>query len=128
MVAARRLHNYGAHVEVVITKSPANFKEIPAHQLDILQQMNIPIYETGANLNTQNIDLILDGMLGYSLQGNPRGNVATLIEWANTTDAPILALDTPFETRYHLWANIRLCHPCYRHNDAGIAETRASQR
>lgn len=95
MVAARRLHNYGAHVELVITKSLANFKDIPAHQLDILQQMNIPIYETGANLNTQNIDLILDGMLGYSLEGNPRGNVATLIEWANTIDASILALDTP---------------------------------
>ena len=41
------------------------------------------------------IDLIIDALIGYSLQAAPRGNALELINWANTQDAPILCLDTP---------------------------------
>ena len=41
------------------------------------------------------MDLIIDGLIGYSLSGAPRGPVAQLIRWANAQSAPILALDTP---------------------------------
>jgi NAD(P)H-hydrate epimerase len=40
-------------------------------------------------------DLIVDGVIGYSLKGAPRGTAADLIRWANLQDAPILALDAP---------------------------------
>ncbi len=40
-------------------------------------------------------ELILDGIIGYSLRGAPRGSAAQLIRWANQQDAPILALDAP---------------------------------
>jgi NAD(P)H-hydrate epimerase len=40
-------------------------------------------------------DLILDGLIGYSLKGAPRGHTAELITWANAASAPILALDVP---------------------------------
>ena len=40
-------------------------------------------------------DLILDGVIGYSLKGAPRGAAAALIDWANGQRAPILALDVP---------------------------------
>jgi NAD(P)H-hydrate epimerase len=39
--------------------------------------------------------LVLDGLLGYSLAGAPRGHAATLIAAANDSRVPILALDVP---------------------------------
>ena len=39
--------------------------------------------------------LIIDGVIGYSLKGNPRGGAGELIRWANSQNAPILALDAP---------------------------------
>jgi len=44
---------------------------------------------------TQSPDLILDGLIGYGLKGAPTGKTADLIEWANETGVPILALDVP---------------------------------
>lgn len=40
-------------------------------------------------------DLVVDGIIGYSLSGPPRGPAANLIRWATEQKAPILALDTP---------------------------------
>lgn len=43
----------------------------------------------------QDIDLIIDGLLGTGLRAAPRGSYATLIEMANRYRAPKLALDIP---------------------------------
>jgi NAD(P)H-hydrate epimerase len=40
-------------------------------------------------------DLVLDGLLGYSSRGAPRGTVADLIGIANTSSVRILAVDIP---------------------------------
>jgi NAD(P)H-hydrate epimerase len=40
-------------------------------------------------------DLILDGLIGYSLRGAPRGRPAELVYWANACAAPVLSLDVP---------------------------------
>ncbi|MDP1715787.1 MAG: NAD(P)H-hydrate epimerase [Anaerolineales bacterium] len=93
MTAARRLHNWGANVFVALTKSADGMRGVPAHQLDILKRMNIPIIEPASLPAT--VDLILDAIIGYSLSGSPRGTAADLIRWANMQNAPILALDTP---------------------------------
>ncbi len=95
LVCARRLHNWGAKVQVVISKPADCFTPIPAHQLDILPKMQVPVLSTTDIDQITNPDLIIDGLVGYSLKGNPRGNVATLIEWANQQPVPILALDVP---------------------------------
>ena len=34
-------------------------------------------------------------MIGYSLEGAPRGEAGTLIRWANGQAAPVLSLDIP---------------------------------
>lgn len=95
LVCARRLHNYGANVTVYVTASDENFTPIPAHQLDILRRMNIPVALADA-INTQAApDLVIDGVIGYSLKGAPRGAAGDLIRWANNTSAPILSLDAP---------------------------------
>lgn len=39
--------------------------------------------------------LVVDGLIGYSLQGAPRGAAAALIRAANASGAPVLSLDVP---------------------------------
>jgi NAD(P)H-hydrate epimerase len=95
LVAARRLHNYGAHVRIFVTRRDAEFTPIPAHQLGILRRMGIDIARANALPPALATELILDGVIGYSLRGAPRGAAATLIRWANDQRAPILALDAP---------------------------------
>lgn len=93
MTAARHLHNWGADVVIALTKSADEFRGVPAHQLDILKRMNIPIFES-ASLPSD-VELILDAIIGYSLGGSPRGAAAELINWANEQLAPITSLDVP---------------------------------
>ncbi len=95
LVCARRLHTWGALVQVVVTHSPANFTPIPAHQLDIVQRMNVPVAGADALTQVQSPELIVDGLIGYRLEGAPHGTIADLIRWANAQAAPILALDVP---------------------------------
>lgn len=93
MTAARRLHNWGADVFVALTKSADDYRGVPAHQLDILQRMGIPIVDSASLPPTPS--LILDSIIGYSLSESPRDAAADLIRWANKQSAPILSLDTP---------------------------------
>ncbi len=95
LVCARRLHNFGADVLVVLTKPGSQFTAVPAHQLSILQSMGVPVLPADQIGSASSPDLIIDGIIGYSLQGAPRGTAVTLIEWANDQPAPILALDIP---------------------------------
>lgn len=96
LVCARRLYNWGACVQVFLTKSPQAFTGVPAHLLDILQQMNVPIAQAKTVTQVEKVNLIIDGIIGYSLSGAPRGAAADLIRWANAHEnTPILALDTP---------------------------------
>ncbi len=90
LVAARHLANWGAKLAVLTTKDPDDYQAIPAHQLDIIKRMKIDINNTEFEA-----ELIIDGLIGYSLNGNPRGKAAELIDWANQTGAPILSLDIP---------------------------------
>ncbi len=93
MTAARHLHNWGANVVIALTKPADEYRGVPAHQLDILKRMNVPIFEPASLPAT--VDLILDAIIGYSLSGSPRGAAAELINWANEQHAPIISLDTP---------------------------------
>lgn len=94
LVCARHLHNYGAQVKVYLTKPDNKFTSVPGHQLEVLRQMQISIH-TVEDLHNTPADLIIDGIIGYSLAGAPRGTAAELTCWANQQPAPILALDVP---------------------------------
>jgi NAD(P)H-hydrate epimerase len=95
LVCARRLHIYGAQVQVFLTRSDEAFKPVPAHQLDILGRMGVPILPADAVPVAAPPELIIDGIIGYSLKGAPRGNADYLIRWANEQEAAILSLDAP---------------------------------
>jgi NAD(P)H-hydrate epimerase len=93
MTAARHLYNWGANVVVALTRPVDELRGVPAHQLDILKRMHVPVI-TPASLPST-FELILDAIIGYSLSGSPRGVAAELINWANEQHSPIISLDTP---------------------------------
>lgn len=102
LVAARRLHNWGAEVTVALGQSPEAMTPVPAHQLDILQRMEVPGTDAQAELVGHGVlavassfELILDGLIGYSLKGAPTGLIGDLVRLANAAAAPVLSLDAP---------------------------------
>lgn len=95
LVAARRLHNWGAKVQVFTTSEAENFTPVPKHQYSILARMGVSIALADEINEVGEIDAILDGIIGYSLNGDPRGPAASMIQWANTQNVPLVALDTP---------------------------------
>ena len=92
MVAARHLHNRGATISAKLIGDPAGMKEIPGHQWDILQTMALTQAD---DPDLSQADLILDAIIGYGLQGNPRGLAADWIQRVNESGRPVLALDAP---------------------------------
>lgn len=94
LVAARRLHNWGAAITVVLSQ-PESMTGVPGHQLAILKQMGVQIGNAAIVSNVAADHLILDGLIGYSLNGPPFGQVADLIRWANGQSTSVLSLDVP---------------------------------
>ena len=94
LVCARRLANWGAGVEVFLSKPRQGFTEVAGHQLDVVKSMNIPSMAATPQADAS-YDLVIDGIIGYSLRGAPRGAAADMIRWARTQSASVLALDTP---------------------------------
>jgi NAD(P)H-hydrate epimerase len=96
LVAARRLHNWGAEVSVLLAQPAGQMTPVPGHQLDILDRMGIDIVAGPSDLASNEVPaVVLDGLIGYSLKGAPYGVICDSIIWANEQTAPVLALDTP---------------------------------
>ena len=94
LVAARLLFAWGAVPEVILARPRADLSPVTAHQLATLERLGIPVHEPPADALPET-DLILDGLLGFSLRGDPRGETARLIALANDHPAPVLAIDLP---------------------------------
>jgi NAD(P)H-hydrate epimerase len=93
LVAARRLVCWGAHPSVWLARPSDELTPVPASQLAVLDRLGVTIHEEGTPAEAG--DLILDGLIGYSLNGRPLGRARELIEWANLQRAPTLSLDLP---------------------------------
>src|SRR5207245_7746536 len=65
----------------------------PLEQLHILEKMGVPILSTEYAL--RDCELLIDGLIGYGLEGNPRDRIAMIIKDANASGRPILGLDLP---------------------------------
>lgn len=94
LVCARRLHNLGCDVQVYLSAAD-KMTSVPGHQLLIIRSMGLVVYAAEELRNEESADLIIDGIVGYSINGDPRGNVKGMIDWANQQSSPVLALDTP---------------------------------
>ncbi len=96
LVAARRLACWGGDILVALAQPANDMTPIPAHQLDILKRMDVEVSDVSA-LSERDVRpaAVLDGLIGYSLSGDPTGDSARLITWANQQDGPIISLDVP---------------------------------
>ena len=95
LVCARRLHGWGASIDIVLAVPDSRMNDVPAHQLDILRRMDLGSIDAADIGRMEKPELIIDGIIGYSLSGAPREAAADLIRWANACPAPVLALDLP---------------------------------
>lgn len=98
MVAARHLANRGSDVEVVLSDA-GRLAAVPAHQRTILVAMGVPVHGSEA-LPGPLSDLlagavVVDALLGYSLNGDPREPAAGLIRAVAVAGSPVVALDLP---------------------------------
>jgi NAD(P)H-hydrate epimerase len=88
LVAARHLAVAGADVSLALAADPDDLAPVTAEQLAILTRMGVQIEPP-----PDDPDLVVDAVLGYSQQGDPRGTAASLIEWS--AGRRVLALDVP---------------------------------
>ena len=98
LVAGRRLHGWGATIRTVLAQEPEGFAPVPAKQLAILRRLGVDVVTSEGLVATPEgptPDLVIDGIIGYSLRGAPHGEAETLIRWSGSAGAPILALDVP---------------------------------
>jgi len=95
LVCARRLHNWGASVRVLMTAEPQRLGDVPRQQHSILEQMGLRIDVAGEEDELYESDLVVDELIGNSLRGAPSGVAASLIRRANSQSAPVLSLDVP---------------------------------
>lgn len=90
LVAARFLHNWGLDVRVVMPENPkSNLNKRHVLSLKVSNVMFIK------NANFPKNAVIIDSLLGYGINGNPRKSFASLIRKANAAKAKILSVDIP---------------------------------
>ncbi len=95
MVAARHLANRGCSVEVHLSRPP-RVGGVTDHQRTILEAMGMAVAARAPE--RADADVIVDGVIGYSLVGSPSGPAADLIAWASDREAEgttVVALDVP---------------------------------
>lgn len=91
LVAARHLTNAGIDVSVTSSRPPEALSGAAGHQLRVLNAMGVALDPEPRS----DADVVVDAVLGYSLNGPPRNRAEALISWANTFAGPVVALDNP---------------------------------
>lgn len=99
LVAARFLSNWGAKVNIIIASHP-----------DQLHPLTKDLYGTATAMHTNRMtavdqlrwqlamkqsDLLIDGLIGYNIKGDPEGMYVQLINLANHAGKKILSIDCP---------------------------------
>jgi len=97
--AARHLVNHGwKHITVVLADT--DLKPDGAHHLALLEKMQIPILVYGTEQKEArgaiaHAEVVIDALIGYHLDGAPRGAFAELIEIIEKSAARIISYDIP---------------------------------
>jgi len=96
LCCARHLLNHGIGISVVLSKEPQQLRGPAAHQLRTLITAGAaPVKPSAARAAIERADVTVDALVGYSLEGAPRGRVAELIELSNRLSKLTLSLDLP---------------------------------
>jgi hydroxyethylthiazole kinase-like uncharacterized protein yjeF len=91
-VAARVLREHFQHVHVVFT---GDAQRLPADATAAHRRFVEAGGTTAVEPPVATPGLVIDGLLGIGISRPPDGRIADLVLWANSTRAPILALDVP---------------------------------
>lgn len=94
--AARHLHNRGLEVCLILANNTKELHEPALAQFNILRQTSATLIPPADVVKSiRSAALVVDALLGYSLQGAPRGRIKELIEICNREAARVLSLDLP---------------------------------
>ncbi len=93
---ARHLHNRGFKVQLLLTRPPEILDGAAGAQYSILSSTGIVAsgLEDSKRLISE-ATVVIDALIGYSLQGAPRGDTALLIDASNQCARSVVALDIP---------------------------------
>lgn len=96
LVAARHLQEAGLELTVVYAADRRSLAGSAALQRDIAERLGIRCLQYGADeIPWREADGVIDALLGTGTSGAPRGAYAQLIEEANRSGKPIVAVDVP---------------------------------
>ena len=126
LVCARWLHNRGALVTVFAARPGHEFTPVPAHQLEILRRMQVDVSQAGGLDSAERPELIIDGVIGYSLQGAPRGAAADLIRWANGQGRTSPRIGRAVRRGHYHGRCLRPGHQSHGNGDPGFAQGRTA--
>lgn len=98
LVAARMLHEKGQEVEVLSPYPDEEFTIASRQEISELRSSGLRVFSAINEVDpeaAQKYGLIIDGLFGFSLEGNPLSPAKEIIEWMNASGVPILSVDVP---------------------------------
>lgn len=96
LVAARHLQDAGIRVTIVYADAPSQLRAGAAEQRNIVEALGIPALVWGEDrVEWEHGTGIVDALLGTGTSGAPRSHYAALIQAANDSGLPIVAVDIP---------------------------------
>ena len=103
LVAAKHLASDGATSHIVMAETPDDLKPVCREQYDILRGMcpqRVIVHhwnsaEPEMLSEVRGCDLIIDGLLGYGIRGEPKEPVSAMIQFANDASVPTISVDLP---------------------------------
>jgi NAD(P)H-hydrate epimerase len=96
LCCARHLYNHGYQVEILLTKAAEKLQGVAGTQMKIIQNTGIKIHSPKRVEEViSSSDIIIDALIGYSLNGPPRGITKEYIEYINQYQKEVISLDLP---------------------------------
>lgn len=95
LACARHLENRDVSVTIVLDRSSEVLDGATATQYRILDEMNVHVATSDVSDAYSEADTIVDSLIGYGLQGEPRGRTRDLIKYCNGAETPVVSLDVP---------------------------------
>jgi len=94
LAAARHLVNYGYHVQVLLLDR--KISRDSQHHLRLLEKMRVPVHDfSEGRTSIPEYEILIDSLIGYHLEGVPRGIFREAIEAMNSSGKKIIAYDLP---------------------------------
>ena len=99
LVASRFLSNWGNNVNIITPFHPEEMKKLTKDHYGTATSMHLNRMTGVDNLKWElairQSDLLIDGLIGYGLKGDPEGQLGGLIKLANNSGKKILSIDCP---------------------------------